>query len=235
MIDSIEPNAASQEALTSQFQVITQNLANSNTTGYKRILCDFIGQASGGAPGGSITVKIAHDFSQGSLVQTDRPLDLALQGQGFFVLETPQGQFYTRHGVFTTNAEGKVVDSLGRTVVGESGPLTIPKTMPLSSVSVSADGTLAAGNNVLGKFKLVEFKAPEVLVAVGEGAYQAPSGQAATAQKTSVHQGFQESSNVNVVNEMVGLITVSRLYEANVKAMHARDERLKSLLQVAGS
>jgi flagellar basal-body rod protein FlgF len=233
MVDSIGANASCQEALTTQFQTITQNLANVNTCGYKRILCDFISQAdaAGGPPG--VALKTVHDFSQGAMQQTDRPLDLALQGQGFFVLETPQGQFYTRHGVFTTNAEGQIVDASGRGVAGESGPLIIPKATPLSSVSVGTDGTLAAGKNVLGKLKLVEFKTPEVLVALGEGAFQAPSNLAASAQKTTVHQGFQESSNVNVVNEMVGLITVSRLYEANAKAMHSRDERLKSLLQVA--
>jgi flagellar basal-body rod protein FlgF len=234
MVDSIEANASSQAALTAQFEAITQNLANANTTGYKRILCDIINQAGAG-PGApaSVALKTVHDFSQGSMMQTDRPLDLALQGQGFFVLETPQGQYYTRHGVFTTNAEGQLVDSTGRGVAGESGPIVIPKNTPLTSVSIGKDGTVATGKAVLGKLKLVEFKAPEILVSVGEGAFQAPPTLATPSQKTNVQQGFQESSNVSVVNEMVGLITVSRLYEANVKAIHARDERMKNLLQVA--
>jgi flagellar basal-body rod protein FlgF len=234
MVDSIGQNASSQEALTEQFETITHNLANANTPGYKRIMCDFISQPSS-VPGASpeVALKTVHDFSQGALVQTDRPLDLAIQGQGMFVLETPQGELYTRHGVFTTNADGKLVDPSGRGVAGESGPIVIPNNTPLRSISIGADGTLAAGTTVLGKLKLVEFKTPENLVAVGEGAFQATSGQATPAENTTVHQGFQEASNVNVVNEMVGLITVSRLYEANVKTLHARDERLKSLLQVA--
>jgi flagellar basal-body rod protein FlgF len=235
MVDSIGPNAACQEALATQFDTIAHNLANSNTSGYKRLLCDFISQSAPGAVGGppGVIAKTSHDFSQGALVQTDRPLDVAIQGQGFFVLETPQGQFYTRHGVFSTNADGQLVDASGRSVAGESGPLSIPKTMPLNSVTISSDGTLSAGPSVLGKFKLVEFKAPEVLAAVGEGAFEAPASQATPSEQSTLRQGFQEASNVNVVNEMVGLITVSRLYEANAKVLNSRDEKLKSLLQVA--
>jgi flagellar basal-body rod protein FlgF len=236
MVGSAEAIANSQKVLSAQFHVIAHNLANVNTSGYKRILCDFINAptvAGSQASPDAVTVKTVHDFSPGALVQTERALDLGLQGKGFFVLETPEGQLYTRHGVFTTNAEGRLVDLAGRAVAGESGPIVIPKNAPLRSINVSADGNISAGKAVLGKLRLVEFADPQVLVAVGQNAFQGPPNLATAAKTTTVHQGFQEASNVGVVDELVGLIMVSRLYEANLKAAHAQDERLKTLLQVA--
>ena len=236
MVDSADAIANSLQALSEQFHAIAHNLANVNTSGYKRVLCDFVtapAGAGGPAAPGAVRVKTVHDFSPGTLVQTERALDLGLQGKGFFVLETPDGQLYTRHGVFTTNAEGRLVDLAGRAVAGESGPIVIPKNAPLHSINVSADGNISAGKTVLGKLKLVEFADPQVLVAVGQNAFQGPADQATAAKTTTVHQGFQEASNVGAVDELVGLIMVSRLYEANTKAAHARDERLKTLLGVA--
>jgi flagellar basal-body rod protein FlgF len=236
MIDSPEAIANSLQALSEQFHAIAQNLANVNTSGYKRILCDFINAPAGAAAPANpdaITVKTVHDFSPGTLVQTERALDLGLQGKGFFVLETPDGQLYTRHGVFTTSADGRLVDLSGRAVAGESGPIVIPRNAPLPSINVSADGNISAGKTVLGKLKLVEFADPQVLVAAGQNAFQGPADQATAAKTTTVHQGFQEASNVGAVDELVQLIMVSRLYEANTKAAHAYDERMKTLLGVA--
>ena len=232
MIDSAQSYASAQDALTKQYQAITQNLANASTVGYKRIQCEV--QGGGGKAGsGTVTGKLSLDLTQGHLVQTGRALDLALNGSGFFVLETPKGNLYTRHGVFQANAQGQLVDSSGRTVAGESGPLMLPNGAS-ESLNVTADGRIFSGKQELGKLRIVEFEKPPDMEPAGQCTYQV-RGKAnpAAAAKTTVQQGFQEASNVNMVDELVGLITVSRLYEANAKSVHSQDDRYKNLLQVA--
>ena len=233
MIDSTQSYASAQDALTKQYQAITQNLANASTVGYKRIQCEVQAGGAGAKSSGSVAGKLSLDLTQGHLVQTGRALDLALNGPGFFVLETPQGNLYTRHGVFQVNAQGQLVDSSGRTVAGESGPLILSNGAS-ESLNVTADGRIFAGKQELGKLRVVEFeKAPDMEPA-GQCTYQArDKATPAAAVKTTVQQGFQEASNVNVVDELVGLITVSRLYEANAKSLRSQDDRYKNLLQVA--
>ena len=233
MIDSAQAYAAAQEALTKQYHAITQNLANASTVGYKRIQCEVQAGGAGAQSSGSVTGKLSLDLTQGHLVQTGRALDLALNGPGFFVLETPKGNLYTRHGVFQVNAQGQLVDSSGRTVAGESGPLILSNGGS-ESLNVTADGRIFAGKQELGKLRVVEFEKTPDMEPAGQCTYQ-PRDKAtpAAAVKTTVQQGFQEASNVNVVDELVGLITVSRLYEANAKSLRSQDDRYKNLLQVA--
>lgn len=236
MIDTIGASAASMDAVNRQFDTIAHNLANSSTTGFKRSICVQTSGLDGatGAPsaGAGIAASSSIDFSQGNFIQTGRKLDLALSGPGFFTLETKHGPLYTRNGTFMTNAEGQLVDGNGRTVAGDSGPIMIPKNAPESSISIGKDGRVTVRNTPIGKLKLAEFKDLATLTPVGDSAFRA-DGHPEDATKTTVQQGFQESSNVSVVEEMVGLITASRTYEANVKAISSNTERAKSLLQVA--
>jgi flagellar basal body rod protein FlgG len=241
------------EALTREFHAIAHNLANVNTVGYKRLLTAFMGGnapgaaegpgtatavlgAGGTAPGSASAVvgKTLIDMTQGTLAPTDRPLDLALHGPGFFVLETPQGDVYTRNGTFQVSATGQLVDSSGRTVAGASGPIIVPQGTSSQAVSVSNDGRVSVGDASIGQLRVVEFEKPEALLPAGQCGLKAPRGVDPTpATHTLVQQGFQETSNVSVVNELVGLITVSRLYEANVRSVQMRGERFKSIIQVA--
>jgi len=243
---AMETTSSSLEALGREYQAIAHNLANANTVGYKRRQSSFalvLAERLGGASvvtdvsrltGGSVQGSLQVDFAEGRMVRTSRPLDLALHGRGFFVVETPQGPLYTRNGVFRTNAQGQLVDASGRTVAGEGGPITIPTGVSSRSVNVATDGSISAGGNSIGKLRVVEFEDPTLLVPAGRNCFRAPAGtQPNPAAGTTVHQGFQEASNVNVVEELVGLITIGRLYEANLKAVTSQDERLKSLLQVA--
>jgi flagellar basal-body rod protein FlgF len=237
MADSIAPISSSLEALTDQYRTITQNLANANTTGYKRRMTAFqqtlasqMTSASGAVADPAVAGRTSIDFTQGAMARTESPLDMAIDGAGFFVLETPTGPLYTRHGSFGLNSSNQLVDRAGRLVGGESGPITIPPTVSLQHVSISSDGTVSAEGKALGKVKLVQFKDPSVLTPVGGNCYAAPSGAQQQPAKASLCQGYQEGSNVNIVEEMVGLITVSRLYEANLKNVHTQDERMKTLL-----
>lgn len=185
---------------------------------------------------GSLELKTILDFSQGGTIQTGGSLDFALHGKGFFVIETPDGPFYTRNGTFTINQNGQIVNSEGFNVAGQAGPITIPATIGLSQVNVSSDGTISAAGTAIGKFRIVDFKDDESkLIPAGSNRFHMPDAAIvpAEAENIVVQQGYQESSNVKMVEELVDMIMVSRLYEANMKAITASKDASSSLMAVA--
>lgn len=242
MSDITTQVSSSIEALTQEFNIITHNLANVSTSGYKRrcnAFSRYLEARQGGqdtySPGG-VDLNSVFDFSQGNLVETKRPLDLALYGNGFFVIETPQGALYTRNGIFSTNQNGQIVDSQGRTVAGEAGPITIPANITIPQLNVSGDGSISAGGTAIGKFRLVDFGDNESkLIPAGANCYQMPQQdiQPVAAEQVVVKQGYQEASNVKMVDELVDLIMVCRLYEANMKFISAKTQTGNSLMSVA--
>ncbi len=155
--------SSSVDALMKEYEIITHNLANVSTAGFKRRcnafskVLDQHGSQDQNYKPGDVELSTAFDFSQGNLTQTGRDLDFALMGKGFFVIETPQGPIYTRNGVFSTNENGQIVDLNGRTVAGESGPITIPRKLSVSDIFVAANGTVSIDGRKIGKFKLVDF------------------------------------------------------------------------------
>jgi flagellar basal-body rod protein FlgF len=229
------------DVLTRQFEQIANNLANVNTTGFKRQRGDFFSAlrsqltASDPIPSAQLSMKQTVDFSQGNLIQTNRSLDVALSGKGFFVIETPDGPRYTRDGSFQVNTTGQLVDSEGRMVAGESGPIVVPAGTDLSRVYVGTDGQISAGSIRIGKFRVVDFTDQQnQLKPAGAGCFQATAGATPVAAKNVViKQGFQESSNVQMVQELVDMISVSRLYDANLRTLAANREASKSILDVA--
>jgi flagellar basal-body rod protein FlgG len=244
MLGSTEITSSGMEALTRQYEAIAHNLANANTTGYKRRLtafqCLLEAQMQGADPAnvltGEVKGTVTIDHAQGPLTNTGRSLDVAIEGEGFFVIETPEGPLYTRNGSFEVNPQGQLVDASGRTVSGEGGPIVLPGAVGVSRITVSQDGTVWAGGQSVGRLSLVRFENPSVLEPVGQSCFRAPAGAApGPTANAKVRQFFQEGSNVNVVEELVGLIAVTRLYEANVKAIEKQDEQARNLLQVAMS
>lgn len=226
---------ASLEGLTDQYQVIAHNLANASTVGFKRRLTVMTDAgAASPSPDGPNPASMFVDFTQGHLIQTGRPLDVALSGPGFLTLESQDGPLYTRNGVLRPNAQGQLVDAEGRTFAGESGPIIIPSSAGESQLRIATDGQILAGGTAIGQLRIVEFEEPTKLTAMGLNAFKAPNDATPNkAAKTTVHQGCQEASNVSPVHELVGLVTLCRLYEATVKAMQNRGDTRKSLLQVA--
>lgn len=232
--------SASVDALTREFDIVAHNLANASTAGYKRRCNAFTKaledqadmQGDGGSPEETQT---ALDFSQGSLIQTDRTLDFALYGKGFFVIETPDGPLYTRHGVFQTNPNGQVVDLSGRAVAGVAGPISLPANVDPSQINVAADGRISAGGAAIGQFRVVEFPDTQgQLVPVGNTCLRAPTGvEPVEVTNPVVKQGYQEASNVRLVDELVNMITVSRLYEANMRLVSVNKEATSSMINVA--
>ncbi len=230
------------DALMQEFYIITHNLANVSTVGYKRRCNAFSRslEAQGSdwetySPG-IIELDSAFDFSQGSITQTGRTLDLAVYGKGLFVIETPEGPLYTRNGMFRTNPNGQIVDSEGRTVAGEAGPIMIPAGVGLSELSVASDGSISAGGTAIGRFSIVDFGADEdKLVPAGANRYRMPEEGIVpvAAEQIVVKQGYLESSNVKMVDELVDMIMVSRLYEANMKVVSSQSQTSSSIMSVA--
>jgi len=231
--------SASLSALTREFDIIAHNMANVSTAGFKRRCNSFTraldAQSSTLEDQLEENADAAFDFSQGGLVQTDRTLDFALYGKGFFVMESPEGPLYTRHGIFHTNQNGQIVDTEGRLVAGTSGPLIVPSSVDLSQIRVSDDGQVTAAGASIGQFRIVEFPGNEdQLLPAGLNCFLAPEGvEPVDALDAMVKQGYKEASNVKLVDELVNMIMVSRLYEANMKLVSAAREATSSMISVA--
>jgi len=235
MADATTQLSSSMDSLMREYHIITHNLANVSTTGYKRICNSFSKSldAQKQTDDGDLSSKL--DFSQGSVAETGRTLDFALYGKGFFVLETPDGPLYTRNGIFHINNNSQIVSFDGRLVAGEAGPITIPGGVGPSQLHVSSDGSISAGGTTIGKFKLVNFGSDESkLLRAGANSYQKPENiEPVTAENIVVKQGYQEASNVRIVDELVDMIMVSRLYESTMKFISSQKDASSSLIGVA--
>ena len=233
--------------------VITNNLANVNTTGYKESKLEFqdllyqttraAGSQQGGGnelPGslqigqGSIPIATERIFTQGDLSQTGGNLDIAIQGQGFFQVQMPDGTLaYTRDGSFKTNAQGQIVTSDGYPVQGGFEPVPTGTTNITISASGAVTYTTPSGTTT-SQIQLANFNNPGGLQAAGHNLYTetTASGTALLGQPTQnglgeLQQGYLELSNVSVVQEMVNLILAQRAYEVNSKAVQAADQMMQ--------
>ena len=236
--------------------VISNNIANVNTNGFKRGRAAFqdLMYQQVKAPGseassagtqlptgiqvglGVRTAGVASIFSEGSFQQTDNPLDLTIQGRGFFQIQTPNGDTaYTRAGSFSIDAQGQLVTHNGDLV--QPG-ITVPS--DAQSIQVSADGTVSAVQpggiqTVLGQIQIADFINPSGLTHLGSNLFQVSnaSGEPTIGNPSenglgSIGQGMLEMSNVSMVEEMVNLIAGQRAYEMNSKAIQAADEMLQT-------
>ena len=252
---SLYSAATGMEAQQLNLNTIANNLANVNTPGFKRSKIEFQDllyqkpRASGSDSGGGNIVPTGIEvgngtrvsstskvFTQGQLTNSGERLDIALQGDGFFEIQRPDGTLaYTRDGSFKTNAQGQVVTSDGLPVL--SGFQPIPA--GASSVAVSEDGNVTVETSS-GKqnfrLSLTRFSNPAGLRSLGGNLYEetAASGTPETgnpAEQGFAHtmQGYVENSNVNIVEEMVNLIVAQRAYEVNSKSIQASDEMLQNV------
>jgi flagellar basal-body rod protein FlgF len=240
MATILETTGVSVNSLMQEHNTITHNLANASTSGYKRRVNAFSqildSMTNVNQPAtGTTAVRLGVDFSQGHMVQTGRSLDLALQGDGLFVVETPEGPLYTRSGSFQTNGQGQVVDPQGRIIAGDGGAIVVPKEVSLSELNVSQDGKVSSGSLIIGRFKIVEFdNRSQDLTPAGANCFAANgTGEPKVAKNTTVQQGYQESSNVNTMEELVGLITVTRVYESSMKILTSKGDAERTLLTAA--
>ncbi len=206
---------------------VANNLANTNTTGF-RAEREFFSDALTGpnAFGSQLNTAVNDygvlggnriDLSQGQMVTTGNPLDLALEGQGFFAVEDMQGSIqYTRDGSFIRSSKGVLTDRQGHAVLDIKGK---PITIPSGPVMIAADGVVSVNGGVAGKVGLFTFAAGTPLVPAGVGHYQAPPKSAKLTTAAVVHQGKLESSNQNIVQGTLQLILVQRQAEMMMKAL----------------
>ena len=157
------------------------------------------------------------DFSQGSLEQTGNPLDLALEGPGFFAVQAPTGVQYTRNGSFHLSSTGQLVTQEGYSVLGSDGAIT----MPQGTAEISTSGVISSDGAVAGQIKLVQFDSSVPLTSLGQGYFSAPQAAATDAgTDLGVRQGALENSNINPVASAVGLIEIQRNAEMLQRALN---------------
>lgn len=225
---------ANQTAL----DAISENLANANTAGYKQDVPQFqsFGEtllrrinastpgASIGGLGNGVTVEaLATDFSDGGLQQTGNPLDVAVSGNAYLAVQTPQGVRLTRDGAMTRNKQGILVQANGGSpVLGRNGrPIQIPA--GAKNITINPAGQITADGLSVGSLRLVGVSRATGATKVGDNLFtQASLGNASPT--ATVQQGFLENSNVSVVKEMVAMIAVNRSYETNEKMLRAEDD-----------
>ncbi|HET6466575.1 MAG TPA: flagellar basal-body rod protein FlgF [Nitrospiria bacterium] len=233
-MDSIYPALSGALALEKRLEIISNNVANVNTTGFKRSLAIFSGLDGDRQPGSSMPPvafetfdRVVYDYSSGPMRQTDAPLDLAIEGDGFFGVQTPEGVRYTRNGHFKMDDQGRIITSQGFPVLGGGGPITLP----LGRVLVDSDGRISVAESEsngqrteIDVLPVMVTQDPSGLVPVGESLFKASDGTAMSPAEGQILQGSLEGSNVNPVEEMVSMIQVLRLYEAAQKTINTADE-----------
>lgn len=244
MIRGIYTAGSGMLAETTRADTIANNLANGNTAGYKKDIAiskDFASlliqrindgpeaPVIGSLGVGTLIDEIATIHDTSSMRSTGNALDFAIEGRGYFAIQTAAGIRYTKNGTFTRNARGELVNSEGQQVLGTAGPIQLPNGI----VNVNQDGVISVDGQNVGTLRVVEFANERELVKEGANLFRAPNnGQAATASK--VEQGYLEQSNVNVVSEMVNMISGYRAYEANAKTVQAHDELLSKAVNDVG-
>lgn len=182
---------------------------------------------------GSCTPEIATDHAQGSFMTTGNPLDLAISGNGYFMVQTPEGVRYTRDGSFRRSAAGEIVTVNGQQVLNQQGrPIFLPEGGV--SISVTATGEVFVDNEFIDQLGFVEFNDRRAVLKQGNSLYYAQEGALPQNATGSIEQGALERSNANVVNEMVELIHNHRIYEAGSKAVTTQDSMLDKSVNDVG-
>lgn len=211
-----------QMALRRELEVVANNIANINTTGFKADTAVFEEYMMPGAShddfrGGDRKMSFVHDRStwhdlgQGPIRPTGNPLDVSLDGKGFLVVQTPRGERYTRNGSFQINAQGQLVTTEGYSVMGTAGPIQFQNTD--RDITISRDGTISVPEGIRGKLRVVEFENGQRLQKDGASTFKAPDDmQPNPTQYPHVIQGSIEQSNVKSVIEMTRMIEVTRHY-----------------------
>lgn len=237
-----------------RLDVISNNLANSATVGYKeesvssqafddvltiKIRDNSVGYNNQAIGAMSLGVKIGEvytSYGQGSLVETGNTFDLAIEGDGFFTLRCPtrSGQDverYTRNSCFKMTQDGYVVDVNGNHLQGEGGDIVVPVD---ATISIDKTGAIYANGEYIDTILLTDFEDYDYIEKYGDNLYQTVDGATVIAATGLINQGYTEASNVNVVSEMVDMITVTRAYEAGQKVMQTVDNMLEASCNSVG-
>lgn len=246
MLQSLKVSEAGLLAQEQKVDVLANNLANAATPGFKRMLATYRlapppapGLAGVPAtslppanpnvlmPGGILQVTTVPDLRPGPMQPTGNPLDVAVDGEGFFVLQTAQGERYTRNGSFTLDDEGRLTNQTGDPVLGDGGAIEVP---PGALLEIATDGTVRANGADLGRLRLVQPANALAFAPDGGTSFTiAPGAQAPTTvpeEGRRVAPGFLEGSNTNPISDLVAMITAQRVFEAGQRVISTTDETL---------
>lgn len=230
-----------------RLDIIANNLANSATVGYKEDNATnqsfdhlltlkvkdsseaFRNRAIGTMSMGVKMGEVYTNYEQGSLRQTESTYDFALEGKGFFTLSVTDkagnaNTEYTRNGSYTMTTDGHIVDEDGNYLMGESGEIVVPT--DAAEVVVDQTGAIYADGSYIDKLKITDFEDYNYLSKIGDTRLKALDGAVEKTSGAMVRQGYTEQSNVNVVAEMISMISVTRAYEANQKVIKTMDQTL---------
>ncbi len=236
-MDSSYVGISRQSGLLKELQSVANNIANISTTGFRRegvVFAESVRALE--VEGGSVSMATARvrytDGISGSMTQTRGALDMAIDGPGFFMVETPQGERLTRAGSFSTNAEGDLVTMTGYRVLDSGGaPIFIPP--DAGEIGIAEDGTISANGNLISQVGVFEVADAQSLVRE-DGVMFRNDGESLVAENSRVKQGFLEGSNVDAVVEMARLIEVQRAYEMGQGLLDKEDERIRASIRTLG-
>jgi flagellar basal-body rod protein FlgF len=224
-----------QSGLMREMAVVANNIANASTTGFRRegvVFSEYVA-----ALDRDTSLSMAHasgrhvDQSQSTLAETGGAFDFAIQGKGFFLIETPQGPRLTRAGSFTPSAEGELVTPDGFRLLDAGGaPVLVPP--DAKAVALSADGTLSANGQPLAQLGL--WRPVDPLALHHQSGTLLDGGEIEPAEGATVLQGMLEDSNVEPVSEIARMIEVQRAYELGQKFLDAEDDRVRGVIQTLG-
>lgn len=234
MLTGIYRAAGAMEVADRRQEVIANNLAHLNVPGFRKsalavqtfenALAEWQSENEIGMV--ETLEEIAIDFSPGTPVHTGRHLDVAVDGDAFFVLEGPEGPLYTRNGGFHISTDGKLVTASGLEVMGAGGPISFPSGTSPGQITIAVDGNISVAGNSAGQLKVVAFEDTSVLEAEGTTVFSAKDGATPNDADVSVLQGFRERSNVSAVHEMIEMIANTRNHEAAERVLKALDNSL---------
>lgn len=233
MDNAIYATLSRQSGLMHEMRAIANNIANTETTGFRRegvIFAEHLGRTE--RPGDSLAMAHARgrliDLREAPMTLTGAPLDLALDGDGFFMIETPEGQALTRAGAFLLNADGGLITPDGHPVLDDGGaPIGVPP--GATEISVGMDGTLSADGEPVARIGVVTVPDPASLFHRG-GTLFRPEGEVLPAGDTRIRQGFLEGSNADPMTEMARMIAVQRAYELGQSFLTREDERIRNVI-----
>ncbi len=234
MIDAMTATQITMLQDELRLQSISQNIANMQTPGYKRQILESKGFAE------QLQVNMAtvsqqmqtHALDyQGSLVQSKRPLDIALAGEGYFEVQTNTGVSYTRRGDFHVNEEGELSTATGAKLLGKNGTIRVDD----NPFTIDANGAVFIDYHKIDQINVVQFSKPHLLHTQGNGLFESQENPRPVNSKTRVLQGYLEQSNVKSIDEMMEMVKTSRHFETSQRIIHTADSLLSTAIHELGT
>jgi flagellar basal body rod protein FlgG len=236
MFQALYRSASALDALNKQHELIASNLAHLGTPGYRRKIFTTaeLTQPNGiqtESKSGRVVNSETTDFAPAGVVATGKELDIALNGDGFFSFQGPDGELLSRNGVLMRRADGTLVNLDNMPILTDQGPITVDPQVAMADVHIGADGTVTVQSSVVGKIKMTSFEKNSTLQSKGQVYFEAGIDSQPKPSSATVLQGYRENSNAHPVTELIGLIMGSRHFEAAQRTIQAISETMKDNLR----